>query len=160
MAGYLQNYSSLACLLQSISDCKVKLGNAVHQRDTMRLARKLETEEELLFEAVADLNCSPLIEQILDEISFGSLEVLIEEIRDNREKLKAFTSQGNLIDAGRINRDLAPLNNAMTRICRIACEDTSSLSPSNVSSVEDKVSNVYNKQADFSEIISKFSFTF
>eukprot|EP01032_Pedospumella_encystans_P008903 gene8903-10521_t len=137
MARYLQDYSSLVCLSQSVVDCRVKLGNAVHPRDAIRLTKKLETEEELLLEAVAKLNCSPLIEDILDEISFGSLEVLTEEIRDYSEKLKTFTKQGNRVDAGRICRDLAPLHTALTRICEIACRDTTSCSPSNASSADD-----------------------
>lgn len=147
MAEYIQEYSNLRCLWDSMADCKAKLDKAVHQRDIKRLADKLEKVEELLLGSVAGLQSSPMIELILDEISFGSLEVLTEEIRDYRKQLKAFESNGNHIDGRRINRELAPLEDAIARICKIEGQDLSvgaELPPDvDMNLVENQVSATY-----------------
>lgn len=141
MACYLDHYNDFGSLLSTVKEFRTKLARAADPRDVQRLTRKLDEATDLLHEAVSGLPNSPYIEQVLDEICFSSLTVLVEEVRELRGKLRACETKGRMVDAGRITRELAPLEAAMGRICDDACSDSSvaDLQPLSASRVADPV---------------------
>jgi hypothetical protein len=117
MAGYLNLYSDIGSLFVAAEEYKAKLALSKDPRDVKRLSNKLDETVELLLEAVAGLPNSQRIEQVMDDISFSSLPVVVEEIRDLRGKLKACEAAGKQVDATRIARELASLEAAVAKIC-------------------------------------------
>lgn len=122
MTSYLENFSNMKSLLDSISGHRNKLATAGNPIDIKRITKKIETEEDLLLNAVVSLSPSPGIDEILAEIMYGDLFGFIEDIRDYRSQLERFLGQGNRVDADRITRELAPLESALSRICGLEVE--------------------------------------